>query len=499
MDVSQVVMIVSVTAAVFVVIAIGGAARYARWISQEADAGMLKLIIRVLVPCFIFKNVVGNEAFEDASNVFLPPLWGFLAVGLGCLVAYCSGALGGKWLGLDTARKVQTFAVCVGIFNYGFVPIPLVEQIFGSRALGVLFLHNVGVELGIWSIGVSVISGGLTKGWWKHVLNPPSLTILASLMINALGLAPYVPEFVEQVAGIFASAAIPMMMLLIGATFYDQLATQQSDQSSGSPWPTYGASVLLRLGVLPILFLVLAWWLPISVELKQVAAIQAAMPCALFPIVLTKLYGGHSQTAVRTVTITTIVGFVTIPLWVSAAITALGLTDTVLMATSEETKMQVELVKVQPIRIVGISVRTNNNTESQADSAKIPSLYERYFDEELDDVIPEIDQTPTQSQRRYAVYADYDSDENGDYSILVGKQVASDAEIPEQFEGTTIDRGNYLKFVGHGHPPEMVKATWEQIWDYFQTSDTHTRAFTTDFEVYDESKPGQVEIYIAVQ
>lgn len=219
----------------------------------------------------------------------------------------------------------------------------------------------------------------------------------------------------------------------------------------------------------------------------------------MFPIVLTKLYGGHSQTAVRTVTITTIVGFVTIPLWVSAAITALGLTDTVLMATSKETTMQVELVKVQPIRIVGISVRTNNNTESHAESAKIPSLYERYFDEELDDVIPEIDQTLSQSQRRYAVYADYDSDENEDYSILVGKQVSAGAEIPEQFEGTTIDRGNYLKFVGHGQPPEVVKATWEQVWEYFQTSDTHARAFTTDFEVYDQSKPDQVEVFIAVQ
>ncbi|MEX1042136.1 MAG: effector binding domain-containing protein, partial [Pirellulaceae bacterium] len=144
-------------------------------------------------------------------------------------------------------------------------------------------------------------------------------------------------------------------------------------------------------------------------------------------------------------------------------------------------------------------VRTNNNTESHADKAKIPDLYERYFDEELDDVIPEIDQTPTQSQRRYAVYADYDSDENGDYTILVGKQVSDDAETPDQFEGTTIDQGNYLKFVGQGQPPEVVSATWEHIWEYFRATDTHDRAFTTDFEVYDQSKPDQVEIYIAVQ
>src|SRR5690606_3313822 len=88
MPLSQVITIISVTAAVFAVTMIGASARSLGWLTREADSGLLKLIIRVLMPCFIFQKVVGNPAFSDASNIYMPPLWGFLAVAVGCLVAY---------------------------------------------------------------------------------------------------------------------------------------------------------------------------------------------------------------------------------------------------------------------------------------------------------------------------------------------------------------------------------------------------------------------------
>lgn len=496
MNLTQVITILSITAAVFTVMGIGGTARYLNWISRAVDAGLLKLGIRVLMPCFIFVKVVGNPAFEEAANVYLPPVWGFLSVALGCFMAYWWARGSGTTLGFDHQDKVHTFAVCIGIFNYGFIPIPLVQEIFGERALGVLFLHNVGVELGIWTIGVSLASGGLTKGWWKNVLNPPSLTIILSLFINEMGLAEQVPEFVTQVTGILASAAIPMMMLLIGATFYDQIFHADVKGDNSSPWPTYVSAVLLRLLILPILFLLAALWLPISIELKQVAAIQAAMPAAVFPIVLTKHYGGDPRTALRVVMASTAVGFVTIPIWISTGIAWLGLENTVLQQNPQEVTVAPQLEPLeQAMHVAGISVRTTNRKEMNPETGQIPKLYEKYETESIDSLISD----PVAPKKRIAVYADYESDQSGEFTMLLGRQVSPEAEVPDQLDKVRIHKGKYLHFVGEGEMPQVVLDTWKEIWHHFEESTTHTRTFEADFEVYDEASPNRVDIFIAVE
>ncbi len=495
MPVTQLILIISITFAVLVVMGIGAASRSVGWLSREADSGILKLIIRVLMPCFIFQKVVGNPAFNEASNVYLPPIWGLLSVGLGCLVAYWfARGLGGRF-GFDTRDKIHSFAVGVGIFNYGFVPIPLVQEIFGERALGVLFLHNVGVELGIWTIGVSLATGGLVAGWWKHVLNPPSITIIISLAINGLGLAGSVPEFVQQVIDILASTAIPMMMLLIGATFYDQIVNARGEKATSSGWPIFTWAVVLRLGLLPVLFLLAAVGLPISVELMQVVAVQAAMPAAAFPIVLAQHYGGDPRTALRVVVSTTVVGFVTIPLWISVGISWLGLAETVLPSPEKEATVMPRLEAIEPMKVVGISVRTTTRKEMNPETAQIPQLYRKF---NADRIAQSISQ-PVRPGQLIAVYADYESDQSGEFTILLGKQVPLDAPVPDSLDSVRIEGGSYLHFVGQGEMPQAVHAAWQQIWEYFAEDTSHIRAFGTDLEIYDQATPGRVDLYIAVK
>ena len=84
------------------------------------------------------------------------------------------------------------------------------------------------------------------------------------------------------------------------------------------------ASCLLRLGVLPLLILCIARWLPCPLELKRVLVVQAAMPAAVFPIVLARHYGGQPLTAVQIVLGTTALGVFVSPLWIGAGRAWLG-------------------------------------------------------------------------------------------------------------------------------------------------------------------------------
>jgi predicted permease len=58
----------------------------------------------------------------------------------------------------------------------------------------------------------------------------------------------------------------------------------------------------------------------LSVELKRVILIQAAMPAGIMPIVLARHYGGETGVAIRIVLATTIASVITMPLWIHLGI-----------------------------------------------------------------------------------------------------------------------------------------------------------------------------------
>jgi predicted permease len=65
--------------------------------------------------------------------------------------------------------------------------------------------------------------------------------------------------------------------------------------------------------------------LPLPTELKCVIAVQAAMPCGVFPIVLARHFDGSPEVALKVVLGTTIISFLTIPLWIAFGIKLLDL------------------------------------------------------------------------------------------------------------------------------------------------------------------------------
>jgi predicted permease len=71
---------------------------------------------------------------------------------------------------------------------------------------------------------------------------------------------------------------------------------------------------LVRLALIPVLILVCAKYLPLGVELKQVLVIQAALPSGMFPIVMSRHYGGRTDIAITAVIATTITSLLTMPL-----------------------------------------------------------------------------------------------------------------------------------------------------------------------------------------
>lgn len=301
---------------VFVLIALGAVMRRVKWLTAEADASLLKLVVNFLYPCLIFENVLGNAALRQPGNLFLAPLVGLVTIAMGIYAAYYAG----RAIGLTQGEGLRTFAFSTGIYNYGYIALPLMAALFGKESVGVLLVHNVGCEAAIWTVGILMLAGLSLREGWRKLVNAPVFALIAAVLGNTLGLGRFVPAVALTVIDLSAACAIPLGLLLIGATLMEYFSR---------PRELFDARVtlvssMLRLGVLPVLFLTMAKFLPCPGDLKRVIIVQAAMPAGVLPLVIAKHYGGRPLTAVQVVIGTTVLGIFLIPLWLRLGIYWVG-------------------------------------------------------------------------------------------------------------------------------------------------------------------------------
>jgi len=311
--------VLSAVLPVFFLALVGIGLRRVRWLTEEADATLLRLVVNVLTPCLIFDKVLGNQALQRAENLFIPPLMGFGGIVLGIGICW----LFRRRVGLKTDAEQRTFTLVAGLQNYGYVPFPLVLVLFANHpdTPGVLFVHNLGVDIAMWTLGLMTLGHATGPGEWRKLINAPLVAIVLSLLLNACGAARWMPRPVGITASMLGACAFPLGIMLTGAMVADQIRQLHPARAAGALiW-----SAVFRLGVIPALMLGIVRVLPCSVEVKRVIVVQAAMPAGVFPIVLSRLYGGDPATAVRIVAGTTILSLITIPLWIQVGMAWLHL------------------------------------------------------------------------------------------------------------------------------------------------------------------------------
>jgi hypothetical protein len=302
---------------VFAMIAIGVGLRHWQWISEAAEDSLFNVVVRVTFPCLIFESVAVNPDLREPGNLLVAPLLGFgltlLSMGAGWYVA--------RSLGLTIGHGLRTFAMAVGLTNYGYLPIPIMDAMFGPESRAVLLVHNVGVEAAIWTVGVLVVTGTSPRQGWRKLINAPIIALIVALIANLTGAAAQLPAVVTNLVHGLALCAIPLGLLMTGVSLQPHL---DDPKQLVNPRVTLTAW-LVRLLVLPWIFLLVARWLPCSVELKRVLVVQAAMPSAVISIIIARIYGGQPLVAVQIILGTTALALFTIPFWIKFGLQFAGL------------------------------------------------------------------------------------------------------------------------------------------------------------------------------
>lgn len=320
-------MILQAILPVYLMVGVGLALRGLKVVTPEMERGMLKMIIHCLYPCLILDKTLGNDLVRQADVL----AWG-VGLGFGLVITGMglSYALG-RAMGLEAGNGRRTFCVAAGTQNFGYIAIPLLGALFVSgggneQVYGVLFVHSLGVEIALWVFGVMIMTGSVF-GNPKAMINGPTVAVVLGILLSATGGWRFFDESGGGIAGSavrqgmewLGACAFPMGLVLIGATMYDLIGKERI-----SPKIAMG-SLLIRIAVMPLVFLAAARWLPLIPELRQVLVVQASMPAAVTPIILARHYGGSPGVAVQAVIATSVVALITMPLWISWGIQLVSL------------------------------------------------------------------------------------------------------------------------------------------------------------------------------
>lgn len=144
----------------------------------------------------------------------------------------------------------------------------------------------------------------------------------------------------------------------------------------------------------------------------------------------------------------------------------------------------------EQIEVYGLQIRTNNKNEFNPKTAKIMGLWENFHSTTL------VSQLTEKDPFIYGIYSNYQSDENGEYSVTAGINSNNVSSNDQGLKEVIIQPGHYLVFEARGELPGAIIETWQYIWKYFSDSSSPKRKFTADFEKYISDT--EIDIYIAV-
>ena len=303
---------------IYLLMVVGGGLRRADVLGEQMDAGLTKLVIHVLYPALILDKILRAELLRDVKVVGWAVGVGFVIVVIGLGVALVVG----RAIGLRKGTGWRSFTLTAGIQNYGYVAIPLLMVFFPENetaVLGLLFTHSLGVELGVWTLGMLILRGKPFRSLGE-VLSGPIVAVVVGLLLVVARIdllvahSPVAAFFFEMFLNLLhwvGLAAFPVGLLLIGTVISDLLGKERYSVRVGV------GSLVVRMVVMPLIILFLARFLPLVTELKQLLLVQAAMPSAVTPIVYARHYGADPAAAVHVVLTTSVAAIVSIPIVIS--------------------------------------------------------------------------------------------------------------------------------------------------------------------------------------
>ena len=232
-------------------------------------------------------------------------LAGVLQLGVILIAYFCLK----KQYDKDIKYRIATIATAFG--NCGFIGVPLLQAIMpeairnNAVVLSVMFL--LGLNLIGWTFASYLITGDKKYiSVKKAVINPAMLGLVIGLPLFICGVK--LPAEVFNCVELLGKMTTPLCMIILGM----RLATITFKEMFGSPFQYF--IVAVKQIIMPMLGLVLIWFIPIDFYIRQSLFILAATPVASITLNFAEMLGKGQKTAANLVLLGTLLSILTLPL-----------------------------------------------------------------------------------------------------------------------------------------------------------------------------------------
>ena len=284
----------------FLLIALGCALCRLTALDRPVWEAAERLVYYLLFPVLLFNSILKSPLQPTQTFSLAAASLGITATGIAVALAI------GRWPGID-ARRHASGAQTAYRFN-SFIGLALAERLGGAPGLAWMALC---IALSVPLANVAAVwplarHGGHSYGR-ELARNPLILSTLAGLIANAAGLS--FPEAVSTTLQRIGLAALPLGLMATGAG----LRVGGLKSSPGLA----AALMAVRHALLPALAIGLTAVLALPPSQRLIVVLFAALPTASSAYVLAARMGGDGGYVAGLVTLSTLLGMLSVPLWLA--------------------------------------------------------------------------------------------------------------------------------------------------------------------------------------
>jgi hypothetical protein len=305
-------------AAMFLVMLLGYVARRARRVDAATTSLLGALTADVCLPALTFTQLLATVDARRLAAGWMVPIVGAGVILLGQLVSALA------WRIFAAPAQARTFIFLGAMANWIYLPLPIVQALYGAAGVEALLLTNAGAQLVLWTVGIATLrGGGLDLAALRALVTNPGLIATAAGIVGALVLPPaasvgslvgYAGKTIVEPLTLVGSLTIPVSLLVTGAQLGAVPFTARPDRA------TVGV-ILVRLAITPAIALAIAWLMArAGIGLPRLpaalAVLVAAMPVAVSCSILTARYGQDTALASQSIFHSTALSVASVPVWV---------------------------------------------------------------------------------------------------------------------------------------------------------------------------------------
>ena len=270
-----------------------------------------RLVYWILFPALLFSNTSTINLSGDLLSSFAVAIYcGFGSAVIFALISSRLFRLGGP-----TASSVLQGAAR----HNSFIALAVAERLIGLDGLALATLVTALLipvtNITVVTLMVTMIRGDGGRGAVVRAVlrdlarNPLLIAVGLGITANLLHITPI--PVVSDMAKILGAAALPIMLLCVGANIRIRAMT-----SAGLP---VALSVVGKMVVFPAMILVAAQFVDLSEASLLVLILYGAVPTAASAYTLARQMGGDAPVMATIITLQTALSFVTLPITVALA------------------------------------------------------------------------------------------------------------------------------------------------------------------------------------